>query len=1115
MTKLQMIRMLTLSMLWAVFGVLSGQAASAAITVKGQVTDVVGEPMIGVSVVIKGTSVGTATNLDGNYELSVADPKAILTFSYLSYLTQNVTVGSQTVINVTLKEDNNVLDELVVVGYSTQKRVNLTGAVGTIDVSKQLESRPITDVGRGLQGATPGLTITTSSGRLGSTPNIRIRGASGTLLNEDYGASKPLILVDNVEISDLNMVNPDDIESISVLKDAASSSIYGTRAAFGVILITTKSGNKEGKFSATYSGNFAWTSPTVVPKMAKSYESAAMALEAYQRRIPAAKEFPGTLKWDAATIERMKEWDRVYGGVNLGPEMVLGRDFELIGGKPYFYRSFDAADEYMQDGFTQQHNLSVDNSSGKTNYHLGIGYMGDQGILKINPDNYDRYSASFNTDTEINKWLKVRSKLMFSRTVLDKPFSFSSYENPDANPTATNGFDVLYYLYRWPVTYPYGTYEGKPFRGAVAEAQQANRSTDTKDYTRITLGGTITFTKDISLDADYTFVMDNRLLIQRGGETTSWNIIDGGFVYEVAPDYGGGFISKSQANRYDQYNYKTDHHTGNIILRYNKEFNKIHKLNAFGGFNVEYEYANKLEGERRTLLDFNKPSLSLAVGDQTNPDGTTIKGDFLTGYQRDWASAGFFARVNYSLKDRYLLELNGRYDGSSRFPLDQQWGFFPSMSAGYIISEEEFMESTKDWLSLAKIRYSYGSIGNQDIGRNMFLPIMNRAASGWIVGSANEYTFGVPRAIANGFTWESIVTNNLGLDTRFLNNRLGLSADIYQRINDGMVVTGVGMPATFGASAPYMNVGELTTNGWEIGADFNHTFSNGLKLRLNANLSDALTKITKNPNPSLLDGRNYEGKILGEIWGFETDRFFTADDFDENGALKPEIPSQARYEVGDAFTHYLPGDIKYKDLDESGVIDRGENTADNHGDLKRIGNSTPRYEYSGRIGLEWKGFDLDIFIQGVGSRQIWGSGNTIIPGYMGVDGVYYANQTDYWTPENPNAFYPRLSYMSQPSRYGEGWQNFMPQTKYLLNMAYCRLKNVTFGYSLPKELLQKAQLSKTRIYVSFENLFELDKLGDIPIDPETNNSLGDGGAQGFGRVYPYVRTISCGIQVTL
>jgi hypothetical protein len=358
------------------------------------------------------------------------------------------------------------------------------------------------------------------------------------------------------------------------------------------------------------------------------------------------------------------------------------------------------------------------------------------------------------------------------------------------------------------------------------------------------------------------------------------------------------------------------------------------------------------------------------------------------------------------------------------------------------------------------------------------------------------------------------------LDLRFLNNTLGATFDVYQRINDGMVLQGSEMPTTFGAAAPYMNIGELTTNGWELSLDYSHSFSKDFKIRLNANLSDALTKITKHPNLTKpLDGSNYQGRIIGEIWGFETDRYFTADDFNADGSVKAgvPIPDPAKYLIPgtNGMSSYLPGDVLYKDLDGNGYIDRGEMTADNHGDLKKIGNSTPRYEYSGRIGLDYRGFDLDLFFQGVGSRQIWGTGNLIIPGFQFGDGAYYSNQTDYWTPENPNAFYPRLSKMNQPSRYGEGGGNYMPQTKYLLNMAYCRLKNVTFGYSVPKNIVQKASINRARIYVSLENVFEFDHLGNIPIDPETNTSTGDGGTQGFGRIYPYVRTLSFGVQVTL
>jgi TonB-linked SusC/RagA family outer membrane protein len=1081
-------------------GIASGYAQTGGVTIKGKVTDATGESLIGVTVLVKGSSVGTATDVDGNYELSVPGQSSVLRFTYIGYVTKEETVGNRTTINVQLQEDYNVLNEVVVVGYDTQKKVNLTGSVANINVMDQLEGRPITDVGRGLQGAAAGLTVTTSSGRLGSVPDIRIRGNQATLLDDANGASKPLIIVDGVEIAELNMVNPDDIENISILKDAASSSIYGSRAAFGVLLITTKSGKSGEKFSATYSNNFSWTTPSTLPKMAKSYESAAMALEAWQRQNPGDLEFGGDagMKWDAEAIERMKEWERNFGGMNLGPEMVAGRDFEITDKGLRFYRSWDAFDMYIQNGFAQQHNLSVNGSSGKTNYHLGIGYMGDKGILKANPDQYNRYNITFKTESEVTGWLKVRSQVMFSRTELESPFTYSS-----------STYDPLYYIYRWPVIYPYGTYNDVPFRSALAETSQANMNNDTKTYTRITLGGTIAFTKDLSLDADYSFIMDNRLRQLRGGKVTAIDFWSGN-VNNVAT------YTASSYDKYDQYNYLTDHHTANAILRYKKDFTEAHKLNAFAGWNLEYEKYNMLNGEARELLDSDKHTVSMTAGDQ-----------FVYGAQSDWASLGFFGRINYSFKDRYLLELNGRYDGSSNFPPNKPWGFFSSGSLGWILSEEAFMRPLNPALSFTKLRLSLGSVGNPKIGADRFRAVLQPVSgssylSNWIINDINERSFGLPQAISNGFTWENIVTHNLGLDLRFLNNKLGATIDVYRRINDGMVVSGVQMPSSFGASAPYMNVGELTTNGWELALDFNHSFNKDLKLRVNFNLSDALTKITKHPNKTKSlnfdSAPNYEGKIIGEIWGFETDRYFTEDDFNADGTLKAGIPDQSRYLnylSTNGMSRFMPGDIKYKDLDESGVIDRGEFTADNHGDLRRIGNTTPRYEYSGRIGLDYKGFDFDLFFQGIGSRQIWSSGNLVIPGYQFGDGLYYAHQTDYWSQDNPNAFYPRLTKMNQPSRYSEGGGNFMPQTKYLLNMAYCRLKNLTFGYSLPKSVLQKASIGKTRIYISLENLFELDNLGNLPIDPETNVSTGDGGTQGFGRIYPYVRTFSFGLQVSL
>jgi TonB-linked SusC/RagA family outer membrane protein len=1062
--------------------------ANAAI-VTGQVTDAQGEPLIGVSVVQTGTSNGTITDFDGFYSIDIPND-AQLQFSYIGYATATESINNRSTINVVLREDTRVLEEVVVVGYGTQRKANLTGAVGSISVEDQLEGRPIANVGTGMQGAVAGLTVTNSSGRIGDSPKFRIRGAVGTLLNES--GSQPLILVDGVEISDISMINADDIKEISVLKDAASSSIYGTRAAFGVILITTKSGSGvESKFNVNYSNNFSWATPTTLPELATSYVGAQMALDAKSRMQP-VDMFQNTagLIWTQETIEKMKEWEQLFGNKNLGPEMELGRDFDIISGVPYFYRSWNAADEFIKDfSFSQQHNVSFSGTSGKTNYYLGLSYMGQGGVVKVNPDSYKRYSINYSTDTEIKPWLKVRSKALYTRTNLETPFNFGS-----------STYDALYYLYRWPVTMPYGTYEGHPFRNSVTETAAANMDSNIKDYMRFSVGATFVLgTPDLTLDVDYTYNLDNQSKTQRGGTVGGWNF------WNNSMDLVDNWAASSKM-KVDKYQWNRQYHAGNAVLRYKHTWNDAHAFSAFAGMNIEYKEIDYFNAEKQGLLDQTKPEISLSIGD-----------NFIYGEHTSWAIMGFFARINYAYKNRYLIELNGRFDGSSRFPTDQQWGFFPSGSLGWVASEENFWEVLKPYWSFMKIRASYGSIGNQDIGNNRFRAIMTSSNSGWLIGTTNVLTFSMPTALAEGFTWETIKTMNLGVDARFFDNDLGFSFDAYRRINDGMVVGGSEVPSTFGTSAPYENAAQLTTNGWELGIDYHHRFSNGLHLTVSANIADALTTVTKHPRGtgSVIDGSNYEGKIVGEIWGFTTDRLFQESDFDAEGNLLDGIATQEYFEKSSGYYKYGPGDVKYVDLDGNGEITWGDKTVDNHGDWSRIGNSTPRYEYNFKIGLDWHGVDLNIFFQGVGSRQYWATGNMMIPGWFYNEGTYYAHQTDYWTPENTDAYYPRLAAYSQPGQYSAASFNFLCQTRYLLDMSYLRLKNITLGYSLPSKVLKKMHFDKFRVYFSAENVCELDKLGDLPIDPETETSSGDGGAMGFGRIYPFTRQLSCGLQISL
>ena len=432
------------------------------------------------------------------------------------------------------------------------------------------------------------------------------------------------------------------------------------------------------------------------------------------------------------------------------------------------------------------------------------------------------------------------------------------------------------------------------------------------------------------------------------------------------------------------------------------------------------------------------------------------------------------------------------------------------------------MDWSKGFLSFLKVRGSYGSVGNQAVGNNRFLSLLSAQTSGWILPSGNATTLTTPTPLSPVLTWETIRTADLGLDARFLNDELGLTFDVFNRTTSNMISPGVTLPSSFGAASPVRNYGELQGKGWELAIDYNHTFSGGFHFSATATLSDAQETITKFANTSLqlpdpiaaLNTKYYAGMKLGEIWGYETDRLFTASDFAGKDAAghyvyAKGVPSQTQMESGSFY--FGPGDVKYKDLNGDGVVYQGANTVDDHGDKKIIGNSTPRYQYGLRLGADWKGFDLNVFFQGVGKRDLWASGPIFIPGFRGAEG-WYSNQMDYWTESNPNAFYPR------PTNYGaaaDKW-DFQPQTRYLLNMAYLRLKNVNLGYSFSKSVTRRLGIERLRVFLSGENILTFDHLGGIQIDPETDFSQTqiDNDRAGFGRVYPYRKTYSAGLQVT-
>lgn len=1056
------------------------------------------QPIAGATVIAGNTNQGVSTDAQGEFAIESGGAKT-LKVSSVGFTSQTVAVTSANYYRVELSGSNSSLEQVVVVGYGTQKKANLTGAVSTVDVEATLSSRPITDLARGLQGSVPGLTITTPSGDLGTNPAIRLRGLTGSL---NGSGAQPLILVDNVELPDLRMLNPDDIASISVLKDAASASIYGTRAAWGVVLITTKSGKKGAESSRiTYSNNFAWAQPTVTPKIAPIAEGAELSLKTMQRTNPNTSVFGAVgLFIDQTAIDKMREWQQQYGGQDLGQEMVMGRDFELRNARLFFYRPWQPGEEYMRDWTPQQtHNITFSGSNAKTGYTLGIGYLGQEGVLKVNPDQFKRFNVNLGVNSSVTSWLDARTKVILSRATTTRPFYFSS-----------NTYDPWYYLYRWPAFYPYGTYEGKPFRSALTEVQQAKMTNDENTFMRMSIGGTFKIAKGFTVDADYTYGANNRHEHQTGGSVTAWDFWSGGGQLVYRPYTSAAYNRAVYISDWDRRNVLK------VFATYNKELGD-HHLKFIGGMDAElYEFWSQ-RTERRNLLipDLGEPAL--ATGDQ-----------FADNSRNHFATQGYFGRINYNYKSKFLFELNGRFDGSSAFPQNDQWGFFPSASAGYVITEEPFMDFIRPTLSSLKFRASWGSIGNQAVATSSipyrFLRTMTPELSGWVIGGNNLSTVEAPILVAPSLTWETISTLDFGADARFFDDKFGVSFDWYKRTTGDMITQGVTVPSTLGTGAPARNYGELETTGWELALDWNHGFENGLQLGITGVLSDFREVITRYANTTKLLNSNFENKQLGDIWGYETDRLFTASDFvtDESGSfvlnngkyiLQDGTPSQSIWEAN--WFYYGPGDVKYRDLNGDGKVDFGANTVDNPGDQRVIGNSTPRYQYGVRLTAAWKGFDLNMFVQGVGKRQLWPDGPVFIPGYRPAE-AWYAHQLDYWTPENPDAFYPRpTDQLSGSPANASYFANFKPQTRYLLNMAYTRLKNLNFGYTLPSALSKNLRLQTARIYVSGENLLTFDKL-DIPIDPEvdyTTSGLNDRNT--FGRVYPYRRSFSVGLQVTL
>lgn len=1072
-TSLHLVRKTCLLIMLIFISTVSVWAQDKSIT--GTVKDETGEPMIGVPVTVEGTTVGTVTDLDGKFALSV--PKnAVLSFSFLGYISKKVPVGNQTNIEVVLSEDNKALDEVVVVGFATQKKVNLTGSVG-IATAKDLEARPVTTATQALQGLVPGLQISTSTGELDQSASINLRGV-GTI--GDGSSGSPLILIDGME-GDLSTINPQDIENISVLKDAAASSIYGSRAPFGVILVTTKKG-KAGKAIINYNNSFRVSSPMNLPKMMDSYTFA-------NYFNTAAKNAGWGVVFSDDVMQKMLDF-QAKGGTSAGGLPTDGNVWGKPAGDPFTeaYANTDWYSEiYKSSTFSQEHNMSLSGGTEKVSYYASLGFLDQNGLLNHGEDGLKRYNVSAKINAEMTKWLNFSYNMRFARIDNYRPTRFNSglYEKIGRQT--------------WPNLPVYDE-----------NGYYHNSNADTPAM-QLALGGQRNVQTDqIAHQAAFIFepIKDWKTNVEFNYSTNTTDVREVSLPY-YNHDVAGNVIDTHGDNSLYQDHKKENYLNLNIYSTYSKTFNESHNFIGMIGFQADEMRQSFFSAKGYGLLidDLYELDLISSLG-----GNGSSKVPEVGGYRNQWSTAGFFGRINYDYQGKYLAEVNMRYDGTSRFRRGNRWDLYPSFSLGWNIAREGFWESLVGHVNTLKLRASYGQLGNQNTNawyptyREMIIGVAN---GGWLQNGVKPNTAKIGDLISTMLTWETVRTWNIGLDWGAFNNRLTGSFDYYNRFTDDMVGPAPELPSVIGISAPKTNNCDLKTEGWELSISWTDRLSNGLGYGARLMLSDAKTIIKSYPSNTTNSLSTYiAGREIGEIWGYETVGI---------AKTQEEMDAHLSKVGGQAFgSEWGAGDIMYADLDGKEGITSGANTLDDHGDLKVIGNNTPRYFLSLDLSADWKGFDLRVFFQGVLKRDMWLNSNKFFG--VGQDqwwslglkehGDYFraeATGLNGEIPANLDSYYARPIF-----GYGSNGasKNQQVQTRYLQDASYIRLKNLQVGYTLPSSLTQKISISRCRVFVSGENLWTGTSLSKL-FDPETLT----GGYQ--GNAYPLSTTWSFGLSITL
>nr|WP_294874791.1 TonB-dependent receptor [uncultured Pedobacter sp.] len=1037
------------------------------ITVKGVVRDAETKgPIPSVNISVKGTKLGTATNTNGIYTLTNVSPKAILVFSYIGYKQQEINLNGETQLNVTLTPDLSDLQEVVVVGFGTKKKINIAGAIDQIS-GKELESRPVANVMQALQGLSPGLNISYGGGAPGTVPVINIRGYTS------INGGSPLVVIDGIPSTndDMLRLTPSDISSFIVLRDAASAAIYGARAAFGVILITTKQG-VAGKQTISYNAFSSWGKPTVLAKPVTDPYIFSRVLETATDNTP----------WDYVNFS-----DEYYKWAKERSENPSIADTRLDPADPRKWAYMGSNDWYgyffNDASISQNHTISLSGGANVNEkpltYYLSADYAKENGLNKLTADFWDRYGLRSRVGFSPTSWLKLDNNL-------------NIYETKRALPTA----DIrdLYYLQPTDVAKnPDGTWANTSAGRLAARLVDGGSNLQNMFGFHNITGAVATFLNgDLQVNGDASF---KRELWKYHNDSKKYKIGYG--PDDIREEGGNGYVNESNGYLYNN--------VFNLYTTYKKTIGD-HFFSAMVGYNSENYRYSTVDAQRGVLISSSLPYLGLTTGDPTI--GTSYKA---------YGTNSVFSRLNYTFKDRYILEGTGRYDGSSRFPTKSRWGFFPSASLAWIASSEEFIKPLAPVLSTLKLRATYGDLGNQNVGDFSYIQTLPAGPSNYLIdGVQRQVILGAPQLFIDPqtYTWERVSTLNMGTDIGLLNDKFLLGFDYYIRDTKGMLVAGQELPGVLGTTPPAQNAADLRTKGWELSVTYRDRFDIGSKpfnFQTKIFLSDSRSKITKFTNDQNLFSSYRIGQNIGEIWGLENDGFFK--NKEEIAALDESslIPWGA--------LEILPGWPKYKDLNGDNKIERGLST-DDPKDLKVIGNSSDRYSVGANLNMDWNGFDVSVFLQGVLKRDFyphhylfWGPYQQPYANVYPWNLNFYRGSAD--SPEqrakhsasyiaagladaNTDSQYPVLQSWLADANYGSGLD--IPQTKYLLNGAYLRIKNITLGYTLPSSLTKRFKVNRLRIFVSGENIYEFSAIKKF-VDPESVNQSTSAWAYPFQRKY--------------